>query len=63
MRILSQDISEERGAGGEDDFVGGHLAVLAGKGHIKEVFLLPKFPERNADVGFKVVPSQAELLR
>ena len=32
-----QDLLEEVAGGGEDEFVGGDLAVLAGKGHVEEI--------------------------
>ena len=62
VRVLFQDTPKERGASREYNFVCLHLLVITGQGHIKEVFVLSQLPKGNADVCFKVVPSQAELL-
>jgi len=61
--VPAQDVPEEGGASGEDDFVRLHLGIITGESDIKEVLLLAEFSERDADVGLEVVPPQAELLR
>ena len=38
------------------------LAFIADKSHVEEVFLLPKFSECDADVGFKGIPLETKLL-
>ena len=61
--VPAKDVPEERTASREDDFVSLHLGIITGKSNIKEVLLLAEFSESDTDVGLKVIPPQAELLR
>ena len=45
MAVASQHGAEEGGAGGQDDFVGLQLLVVAGQGHVEEVFVLSQLPK------------------
>ena len=57
MGIPAKDGSEEGGTGGEDHFVGLDLLVLASKGDVKEVFVLPQLTKSQTDIVLKVVPA------
>ena len=59
--IPAEDRFEEGTAGGEDDFVGLDLFVVAGKGDVEEVLVVPKLAKSQTDIVLKVVPAQAEL--
>merc|ERR1712183_936699 len=48
--VLFQDTAKEGAAGREYNFVSLHLLVVAGEGHIKEVFVFSQLPECDADV-------------
>ena len=61
--VPSEDAPEEGGAGREDDFMGLHLAVATGQGHIKEVLVVPQLPKGCGYVCLKVIPGEAEVLR
>ena len=39
-----------------------NLLIITSKGHVKKVFVISEFSERDTDILFKVIPSQAELL-
>ena len=61
--VLPQKVAEERTGRDEDRFVRVNLlAILAGQGHISEVFVLTQFLERSPDVVMEIVPLQAQLL-
>ena len=45
MAVASQHGAEEGGAGRQDDFVGLQLLVVAGQGHVEEVFVLTQLPK------------------
>ena len=53
--------AEEGAAGGEDDFVGVDLIIVACEGHVEKVFIISQFSKSPADVRLKVVPLEAEL--
>ena len=61
MGVPAEDGSEEWRTCGEYHFVRLDLLVVAGEGHVKEVFVLSEFSEGHADVAFKVIPSQTKL--
>ena len=63
VRVPPQDISEEGGAGRQDNFVCLNLAVITGESNIKEVLFFPEFSKCDTNVGFKVIPSETEFLR
>ena len=63
MGVLTEDVAEERAAGGDDDLVSFDLIVITGQSYVEKVFLLPKLPKGPADVGLEVIPLQAEFLR
>ena len=58
MGVLPEDVSEEGGTGGDDDFMGRDLAVIICEGHVKEVLVMPAVPQPSAEVGLIVVPSE-----
>ena len=61
--VLPQKVAEERTGRDEDHLVRVNLlAILAGQGHISEVFVLTQFLERSPDVVMEIVPLQAQLL-
>jgi len=62
MWVLSENSSEERRAGGKDQFVGLDLSGATAESAVEEIFLLPNLPESHADVTFKIIPPQAEFL-
>ena len=64
MTVLNifQNFLEEVGACSQDHLVSFNLLIRTGEGHVREVFVLFQITESAADIGFKVVPSQAELL-
>ena len=45
MAVASQQGAEEGRAGGQDDFVGLQLLVVAGQDHVDEVFVLTLLPK------------------
>ena len=45
MAVASQHGAEEGRAGRQDDFVGLQLLVVAGQGHVEEVFVLSQLPK------------------
>ena len=61
--VAPENASEEGGTCREDNFVGLDLFVVAGKGDVEEVLVVPKLTERCGDVRLKIVPPQAELFR
>ena len=50
MGIPAEDRPKEGTAGGEDDFVGLDLFVIAGKSDVEEVLVVPKLAERCGDI-------------
>ena len=55
MRISSENGSEERAAGREDNFMSADLLVLTGKGHVKEgplLFVLDEAPLQHKILNF-----------
>ena len=63
MLVLPQEVGEEGAGGDEDHLVGVYLlTILAGQGHISEVFVLLQFLKRRFDVVMEIVPLQAQLL-
>ena len=61
--VLPQEVGEEGAGGDEDQLVGVHLlTILAGQGHISEVFVLLQFLKRRFDVVMEIIPLQAQLL-
>ena len=62
VRILSQDVPKERGAGCQYHLVSLHLIVLTGDGHVKEILIITKLSEGHTDVRLEVVPLEAKLL-
>ena len=61
--VLPQNVQEEGAGRDEDHLVRVNLlAILAGQGHISEVFVLSQFLERSPDVVMEIVPLQAQLL-
>ena len=61
MGIPAEDRPKEGTACREDDFVGLDLFVVAGKGDVEEVLVVPKLAKSQTDIVLKVVPAQAEL--
>ena len=61
MGVPPQDGAEEGAAGGQDDFVGVDLVIVACEGHVEKVFIISQFSKSPADVRLKVVPLEAEL--
>ena len=43
--VPPEHCAEEGGAGRENDFVGLQLLVVAGQGHVEEVFVLSQLPK------------------
>jgi len=60
--VLPEDGSEEGGAGGQDELVCLDLSHTTAQGAVEEIFFFPDFSEGHADIAFKVIPPQAELL-
>ena len=56
MGVTPEHGAEEGAAGGEDDFVGVDLIIVACEGHVEKVFIIPQFSKSPADVRLKVVP-------
>ena len=55
MAVASQHGAEEGGAGRQDDFVGLQLLVVAGEGHVEEVFVLTQLPKCTTEnVSFEI---------
>ena len=62
VRVPPENVLEERTAGGEDDFVSVDLFIIAGQGHIKEIFVFSQLSERSADVRLKIIPFETKLV-
>ena len=60
--VFPQNRAKEWRACRKYHFVSLDLIFIAGKGHIKEVLVVPQLPKGNTDVGLKVIPSQTKLL-
>ena len=63
MRVSSQNVSEPRTACSKNNFMGFHLGIITGKGHVKKVFFLPDVSECCTHITFKIIPPEAEFLR
>ena len=62
--VVSEDLSEVRTGGWQDQLVGWHhLLVITHQGHIEELLLRPQQTEGPGHVGLEIIPLQTELLR
>ena len=60
VRVPLEDASEERRAGAEDQLVRLDLAVLAGEGHVKKLFVTANGLERLSEAAAKLIPLEIE---
>ena len=62
MLVLTKDLPEDGGAGGEDHAVSLERALVTGQGHIKQLLVAPQLLEGCDEAGLIMLPPQAEIL-
>ena len=63
VRVLQQNILEERTAGAQDDLVDSDLLVfLSSQCNISKVVILPQVSEGVGSTGFKIIPIQDHFI-